>query len=181
MAPRSSSFLLAFAILLADQASKFWILYGFDLPARGRVAITPFMDFVMVWNRGISYGLFQQDSPGGRWALFAFTFLACVVLGIWIWRESSRPTRIGLAFILGGAIGNGIDRAAYGAVADFVLLHTGSFEWYVFNIADAAIVAGVPLLLYGAFSVKTASGKAGDSKTGRSDGEAKPPAMTGEK
>jgi signal peptidase II len=109
------------------------------------------VDFVMVWNRGVSYGMFQQESTLGRLVLLAVTVAAVVFLSVWMKRESSRFTSFGLGLILGGAIGNGIDRAVYGAVADFVLLHAGGFEWYVFNIADAAIVVGAALLLYGAF------------------------------
>jgi signal peptidase II len=149
---RTSSYTVALASLVSDQLSKLWVLFVLDLPNRGRMEIAPFMDFVMVWNRGISYGLFQQQTSGGRWALFAITVAATVALIVWIWRESNRITSTGLALIAGGAIGNGIDRAVYGAVADFVLLHIGQFEWYVFNIADAAIVAGILLLLYGACS-----------------------------
>jgi signal peptidase II len=143
--------LTAVAILAADQITKLWVLFGYELPERGRVVVLPFMDLVMVWNRGVSYGLFQQESLFGRLVLLAVTLAAVVFLSIWMSRESSRFTSFGLGLILGGAVGNGIDRAVYGAVADFVLLHAGGFEWYVFNIADAAIVVGAALLLYGAF------------------------------
>ena len=151
---RLRSAFLALAILFADQITKLWVLFGVDLPARGRVPVMPFMDAVMVWNRGISYGLFQQETLMGRWLLFALTLIACLFLALWLWRETQRVTSLALALILGGALGNGIDRAAYGAVVDFILLHAAGYEWYVFNIADATIVAGVALLLYGAFSAK---------------------------
>jgi signal peptidase II len=137
---------------LADQASKLWLLFVFDLPARGIVRVTPFFDLVLIWNKGISYGLFQQDGPLGQWALLALTCIAMALLWMWLARASSRLTAVSIGLIVGGAIGNGIDRMAYGAVADFVLLHltTASFslKWYVFNLADAAIVAGVAGLLY---------------------------------
>ncbi|MGQ4275249.1 signal peptidase II [Terrihabitans sp. B22-R8] len=142
--------LVALATLVADQALKLWVLFVYELAGRGRVPIMPFMDFVMVWNRGISYGLFQQDTLIGRLVLLAVSVIASIFLIFWLRKESSRFTALALGLILGGAVGNAIDRAAYGAVADFVLLHAGSFEWYVFNIADAAIVVGVALLLYGA-------------------------------
>ena len=137
---------------VADQALKLWLLFVFDLPARGAVRLTPFLDLVLIWNKGISYGLFQQDGPVGQWALLALKIVAVALLWIWLSRSNSRLTALSLGLIIGGAIGNGIDRIAYGAVADFVLLHltTGSFsfKWYVFNLADAAIVAGVAGLLY---------------------------------
>jgi signal peptidase II len=141
---------VALTVLILDQITKMWILFVFDLPERGRVAILPFIDFVMVWNRGISYGLLQQEGLFGWLVLLAVTIAAVVFLGIWLRRERSRLSAFAIGLILGGAIGNAIDRVAYGAVADFVLFHVGSFQWYVFNIADAAIVVGVVLLLYGA-------------------------------
>jgi signal peptidase II len=134
----------------ADQALKFWILSIYDLPARGRVEVLPFFDLVMVWNRGISYGLFQQDTALGRAVLLAISAIACVLLVYWLRQKMGRLQAFALGLILGGAAGNAVDRVRYGAVADFVLLHAQGFEWYVFNIADAAIVVGVALLLYGA-------------------------------
>jgi signal peptidase II len=141
---------------LLDQALKLWLLFAFDLQSRGIVRLTPFLDLVLVWNRGISYGLFQQDGPLGRWVLLALTAGAVVLLWIWLVRSTSRLMVVSLALIIGGAVGNAIDRVAYGAVADFVLLHlttaSFSFKWYVFNLADAAIVAGVAGLLYDSFA-----------------------------
>jgi signal peptidase II len=137
---------------LLDQAIKLWLLFVFDLPSRGVVRLTPFLDLVLVWNKGISYGLFQQTGPFGQWLLLALTVLAVTLLWVWLARSTSRVMVVSLALIIGGAVGNAIDRVAYGAVADFVLLHlttaSFSFQWYVFNLADAAIVAGVAGLLY---------------------------------
>ena len=134
--------------LLADQASKLWLLHGYGLGERGGVALTPFLDIVLVWNRGISYGLLQQDGNLGRWALAGFTVLASMAIWAWSVKAENRLQALGLALILGGAIGNGIDRLVYGAVVDFVYFHLGTFSWYVFNLADAWIVAGVATLLY---------------------------------
>lgn len=134
--------------LLLDQASKLWLLHGFKLAERGSVALTPFLDFVLVWNRGISYGLLQQDGDLGRWLLAGFTLVASAAIWVWSARTEGRLQALGLALILGGALGNGIDRFAYGAVVDFVHFHAGDFSWYVFNLADAWIVAGVAALLY---------------------------------
>jgi signal peptidase II len=137
---------------LLDQALKLWLLFVFDLAGRGTVRLAPFLDLVLIWNRGISYGLFQQESQLGRWMLLALTAVAVVLLWIWLVRSGSRLLALSLGLIIGGAVGNAIDRLAYGAVADFVLLHlttaTFSIKWYVFNLADAAIVAGVAGLLY---------------------------------
>jgi signal peptidase II len=116
------------------------------------VAVTPFLDLVLVWNKGISYGLFQQDGPIGQWVLLSLKIVAVALLWGWLARSGLRLTAVSLGLIIGGALGNAIDRLAYGAVADFVLLHlttaTWSFNWYVFNLADVAIVAGVAGLLY---------------------------------
>jgi signal peptidase II len=135
-----------------DQALKLWLLFVFDLRHHGVVSLTSFMDLVLTWNSGISYGLFQQDSANGKAALLALTVLLILLLFVWLARAGSRLTALSLGLIIGGAVGNGIDRLAYGAVADFVLLHltttTFSLKWYVFNLADAAIVAGVAGLLY---------------------------------
>lgn len=133
----------------ADQALKLWILNVYDLAARGRVAILPFFDLILVWNRGISYGLFQQEGMFGRLMLLGISLLACALIIFWLRKPSPRLQSLALGLVLGGAAGNAVDRAAYGAVADFVLLYAGDFEWYVFNIADAAIVVGVLLILYG--------------------------------
>jgi signal peptidase II len=145
---------LAAALMTAacDQAIKLWLVFVFDLEARGLVRLTPFLDLVLIWNRGISYGLFQQDGPFGQWVLLALKAVAVALLWIWLSRSDSRLTALSLGLIIGGAIGNAIDRLVYGAVADFVLLHlttaSFSFKWYVFNLADTAIVAGVAGLLY---------------------------------
>ena len=135
-----------------DQALKLWLVFVFGLEGRGLVRLTPFLDLVLIWNRGISYGLFQQDGPFGQWALLALKTVAVALLWLWMARAGSRLTAISLGLIIGGAVGNAIDRIAYGAVADFVLFHVTtasfSFKWYVFNLADTAIVAGVVGLLY---------------------------------
>jgi signal peptidase II len=143
---------VALAAAAIDQALKLWLLFVVDLGRRGVITLTPFLDFVLTWNTGISYGLFQQEGPLGQWGLLALKAIAVVLLWIWLSRATLRLTALSLGLIIGGAIGNAIDRFAYGAVADFVLFHvstTGfSFKWYVFNLADVAIVAGVIGLLY---------------------------------
>lgn len=138
-------------VFILDQASKLWLLFGVGLAENGPFAVAPFMDIVLAWNRGISYGLFQQDGAFGRWFLVALSFVAAIWLWRWMWHAGRRLTIISLALIIGGALGNGVDRAVYGAVVDFVHLHYGDFSWYIFNVADAAIVVGVAGLLYESF------------------------------
>jgi signal peptidase II len=137
--------------LLLDQASKFWVFYGLDIAVNQPIAVTSFFDLVLVWNRGISYGLFQQSSEFGRWALTLFKLAAAVGLSIWAWRANEKILSLGLGLIAGGAVGNAIDRIYFGAVLDFAHFFWGSFSWYVFNIADAAIVVGVAVLMYDSF------------------------------
>jgi len=120
------------------------------LSQREPIRLAPFLDLIVVWNRGISYGLFQQDSEFGRWALVAVSVVAGIGLSLWIRRAPNPLVAAALGLIVGGALGNAVDRVAYGAVFDFIHFHVGSFSWYVFNIADAAIVAGVVGLLYDA-------------------------------
>jgi signal peptidase II len=142
----------AVAAAAVDQAVKLWLLYGFGLTGRGRVPLTSFLDLVLAWNTGISYGLFQQADPLWQWVLLGLKVTAVALLLIWLSRTHSRLVGVGLGLIAGGAVGNAIDRAVHGAVMDFVLFHvttaTWTFDWYVFNIADAAIVAGVIGLVY---------------------------------
>jgi len=135
-----------------DQASKLYLLKVFDLAANGPVQLGPFFDFVLTRNPGISYGLFQTQSALGQWVLVSVKAVAVVLLWLWLTRAHNRLAALALGLIIGGAIGNGIDRLAYGWVADFVFFHvstaTWRFDWYVFNLADVAIVAGVIGLLY---------------------------------
>ncbi len=146
---------------LVDQALKLWLLFVIDLSTRGAIRLTPFLDIVLVWNTGISYGWFQQTGPAGQWALLAVKAIAVALLWIWLARAGSRLTAVALGLIIGGAIGNAIDRLAYGAVVDFVLFHittaSWTFRWYVFNLADAAIVAGVAGLLYDSLLIRDAA------------------------
>lgn len=132
--------LLTFAL---DQASKLWLYFGTDLVLTQPWRFGPYLDFVVVWNRGVSYGMFQQEGGLGRWLLVALSLVAAAGLGVWMHRAGSRLLGLALGLIAGGALGNAVDRAAYGAVFDFVHLHAGQWSWYVFNVADAAIVAGV--------------------------------------
>lgn len=143
---------VAAVTIVLDQAAKLWLLFDFDLETRAPVRLAPFLDLVAVWNTGISYGLFPQNSASGQWFLLAVKAAAVALLAAWLSRAGTRLTALALGLIIGGAIGNAVDRLAFGAVFDFVLLHltteTFNFRWYVFNLADVAIVAGVIGLLY---------------------------------
>jgi signal peptidase II len=137
---------------LLDQVSKLYLLHVYDLAANGPIRLGPFFDFILTRNTGISYGLFQTTSELGAWVLLAVKIVAIVLLWLWLARAHDRLTALSLGLIIGGAVGNAIDRLAYGWVADFVYFHitaaTWRFSWYVFNLADVAIVAGVIGLLY---------------------------------
>jgi signal peptidase II len=156
-APRRGPY-AAFGLMIAgvacalDQASKLWLIRIYELGRKGPVEILPFLDLVLTYNTGISYGWFKQDGMLGQWLLLGIKAAAVVLLLWWLARAQSRVLALGLGLIIGGALGNAIDRLAYGAVADFVLLHITteqwSFNWYVFNLADTAIVAGVVAILY---------------------------------
>jgi len=139
----------ALATLAVDQAHKWWMLAVYRIQDRGRVALTPFFDLVYVQNKGVSYGLLPLDSRHGQWLLAAFAVLAVLAMGVWLARGiSSRLVALSVGLIMGGAAGNAIDRVMLEGVADFFSFHAFGFYWYVFNIADAAIVAGVCGLLY---------------------------------
>ncbi|WP_027534205.1 signal peptidase II [Bradyrhizobium sp. WSM3983] len=155
MSPLRAGILAAMVTLVADQASKLWLLNGFDLARRGVVKVMPFFDLVLAWNIGISFGWLQNDGQAAQLALMAVKIVAVIALAIWMARSQTRLATVALGLIIGGAIGNGIDRLAYGAVVDFALFHIeiggNTYNWYVFNLADVAIVAGVAALLYDSF------------------------------
>jgi signal peptidase II len=153
--PLRLGIIAAIVTLALDQASKLWLLYGLHIGHRGTVKVTPFFDLVLAWNIGISFGWFQNDNQFAQIALMAVKALAVIALAIWMARSRTLLPTIALGLIIGGAIGNAIDRFAYGAVVDFALFHLQiggkPFNWYVFNLADVAIVAGVIALLYDSF------------------------------
>lgn len=142
--------LLAVAILAADQLTKSLVLNFLNWQVGRPYTVTPFLDLVITLNRGISYGLFPQDSEAGRWFLIFIKIAVAAVFLFWMATTANRMAAAGLALLVGGALGNAIDRVLYGAVIDFVSLHAYGWYWYVFNLADTAIVAGVVTLLYDA-------------------------------
>ncbi|MGV7217881.1 signal peptidase II [Bradyrhizobium sp. UFLA05-112] len=155
MTPLRAGILSAVISLVLDQASKLWLLDVFDLDRRGGLRLTSFFDLMPAWNKGISYGWLQTEAAAGQIALMAVKAVAVVLLAVWMTRAQTRLATVALGLIIGGAIGNAIDRLAYGAVFDFALFHIeiagNTYNWYVFNLADVAIVAGVAALLYDSF------------------------------
>jgi signal peptidase II len=143
----------AVVALALDQASKLWLLFVFDIARRGAVKVTPFFDLVLTWNTGISYGWFQTESAAGQAILLAVKAVAVIVLAVWMARSRTLLATVALGLIIGGAIGNAIDRFAWrgGRFRPFHV-QIGKTLWYVFNLADVAIVAGVAGLLYDSFT-----------------------------
>ncbi len=155
--------LIAAIVLIADQASKNWVLYGLgfiECPACRPVEVTSFFSLTMVWNEGISYGLFPASSDNERYLLIGFSLVMSVILTWWLARAETRWLALGLGLVVGGAVGNVIDRGLYGAVVDFFHFHAFGYSWYVFNVADAAIVLGVVAILIDAVFMGRASGGA---------------------
>jgi signal peptidase II len=136
---------LAALVFAVDQAHKYWMLNVYDINARAPVPVTSFFDLVMVWNKGVSYGLFTTHTQ--EW-LIALSLVITAVLWVWACGSGRAFSAAAIALVIGGALANAFDRAIRGAVADFFHFYYQSFSWYVFNLADVAIVAGVVLLLY---------------------------------
>ena len=141
---------LALSIIVLDQLTKHWILFVYDLPARISEQVAGPFFLTMVWNQGVSFGLLRADDDLGRWLLVAFSVLVAIALAVWARRADRTMMALALGLVIGGAIGNAIDRARFGAVADFLDFSRLYFPW-VFNIADAAISVGVVLLLIDGF------------------------------
>ncbi len=138
--------------LLLDQSTKILLLYalGFRDDPVAHLEILPFFNLMMAWNPGISYGLFPAHGRGGTALLAVLSILAVIGLGWWLWNARRLALAIGLGLVIGGALGNLIDRLVYGKVADFFHFHAGHYNWYVFNVADCTITVGIAALLYDA-------------------------------
>jgi signal peptidase II len=149
--PREIGLIAAALALAADQGSKLFLLYagGFIHMQPGQsVPVLPFFNLVMVWNPGISYGLFPASGPLGTGLLVAVSLAAVAGLGWWLWGSTSRALTAGFGLVIGGALGNLIDRLLYGKVADFFHFYGFGYDWYVFNIADLAITLGAVAIIY---------------------------------
>jgi signal peptidase II len=157
-----AAYIVAVVIVAADQASKAWILGPFDLPAKGMVEVLPVLRLTMVWNRGVSFGLLGGHGDLGRWALVAFETIVALGLAIWARRNERPILALSLGLVMGGALGNVIDRARFGAVADFIDVTALHFPW-VFNLADSAINIGVALLLWDALTTAKPAATSGQA------------------
>ena len=147
---RSIAFVIAFLVFVFDQATKWVVTYPLNLKEQPdqAIRITSFFNLQWVENKGVSLGLLSAGSEVGRWLLVAMTLAIAIFVAVWLWREKRRDDSTALALILGGAIGNILDRARFGYVVDFADLHFGEWRpFLVFNVGDAAITIGVLLLL----------------------------------
>ena len=146
---------LALLIFVVDQISKWFVIGPLNLEAVQNIELLPFFDFTWVENRGISLGIAQAQNDTHRWILVAVTAAIAVGVAWWIRKEEARGDQLALAMVLGGALGNIVDRTRYGFVVDFLDLHFGTFRpFYVFNVGDAAISIGVVILLLRAFLIR---------------------------
>ena len=149
--PREVGLVAAALALVADQGTKLFLLYGAgfaNMKAGAAVPVLPFFNLMMVWNRGISYGLFPANGMVGTAVLVAISIAVVALLIWWLWRSTSQWLTAGFGLIVGGALGNVIDRVVYGRVADFFHFYGFGYDWYIFNLADVAITLGAIAILY---------------------------------
>lgn len=137
---------VAAAVLLLDQASKWWVLLAVMDPPRV-IEVTPFFNLVLAWNRGISFSLFHMEGAAGPWILAAVALAIVVGLAWWLHRTHRPWPAVGAGLVMGGAVGNVVDRLVHGAVVDFLDFHLAGWHWPAFNLADSAITVGVFLLV----------------------------------
>ena len=155
--PVRAGVLAAVITLIADQASKLWLLHILDIAHHAPVTVTPFFDLVLAMNPGISFGWFQSETPAAQILLMVIKAAAVIALAIWMARSRTWLATVSLGLIIGGAIGNVIDRQVHGHVVDFIQWYVGSYTWPSFNIADSAIVVGaIGIALFGLFDGKSA-------------------------
>lgn len=148
--------LLAAVVVVLDQLGKLWVVEGLMRPpgventpfhTPHAIEVAPFLDLVMAWNRGVSFGMFNNEGPYNALVLIVLALAIVAVLVVWMYRTRERLLVISLGLIIGGALGNVIDRIRFGAVADFIDVHIAGYHWPAFNLADSAITIGALLLL----------------------------------
>lgn len=137
---------IALAALVSDQVSKAWLL-NLMAARSGEIELGCCLNLVMVWNYGVSFGALNEFGPDGAWGLVAVTMVIVVVLMVWLLRMRGRFPAAALGLVIGGALGNALDRLRFGAVADFFDFHLGEMHWPAFNVADIAIVIGAAVLV----------------------------------
>jgi len=161
--PHLAGLLVALVVLIVDQWTKFVIVY--DVMARPHVIeVTSFFNIVMAWNRGVSFGMFGWDSTVKIYVLAGLAFVAAIGLLVWMLREGRIRFALPCGAIIGGALGNGIDRLHWGAVADFLDFHAAGYHWPAFNVADIGITTGATLLILDSLFSKPDSSKTDDSE-----------------
>ena len=166
---RAFGLTIAAIVLILDQAVKYAMIVPLALKEKGQINLLPFFDFTWAENRGVSMGMLQADTDTGRWLLVAMTGALALGVLVWLWREKARGDVLGFALVLGGALGNIIDRVRFGYVVDFLDLHFGTFRpFFIFNVADAAITIGVLILLARALLIGDKADD-GDGETEKSD------------
>jgi len=146
---------VAIVVIILDQMTKWWILTSVMTPPQ-RIPVTGIFDLVLVYNRGVSFGLLGGAPSWATAALIAFALLLSMALCIWMWRADSLLLGTALGFVVGGALGNVIDRFLHGAVVDFLDFHAAGYHWPAFNVADSAITIGVVILIIDSLKSKPA-------------------------
>ncbi len=141
--------IVASAVIILDQATKWWVVTIFMNPPRV-VDVWPFFSVVMVWNRGVTFGFLDETPFWGQWAFVGLALAIVAVLLLWLRRVETKWRAAAIGLIIGGALGNVIDRVNYGAVADFLDFHVTGYHWPAFNIADSAITLGVAIMFFDA-------------------------------
>ncbi len=144
---------LAAAVLVADQITKWWIVFTVMQPPR-IIPVTPFFNLVMGWNPGVSFGMLDWDFQATTWILSLVALAITAVLGVWLYRADRLRVAFGIGLVIGGAVGNVIDRVRWGAVVDFLDLHWAGYHWPAFNVADSAITVGALVLILDSLFVR---------------------------
>ena len=144
--PLKQGLLLAIVVIILDQITKWVALSGLNL-GENPITVTSFFNLVLVWNRGVSFGMFNNAGAYGPMILSGIAIAVVLGLVYWLRQAENRLTVIALGLVIGGALGNVIDRFRFGAVVDFLDLHIAGYHWPAFNVADAAICVGAVLLL----------------------------------
>lgn len=152
--------IIALNVIAVDQATKACILYDLMNPPT-TIKVLPFLDIVLTWNKGVGFGLLQADTIIGKAGLIGLALAISIALGVWLYRTTDKLLLIGLSLIIGGAIGNIIDRLRFGAVVDFIYVHVYilGYHFPAFNMADSAITVGVCLLLLESYVRKKSESK----------------------
>ena len=139
---------IVLCIFILDQASKYWVLHGLNLAVRGDIPIFTGLDFTLIWNTGITFGLLQNFGSHIPSIIEIIEVIICIFLGIWLIKTKEIIFTSASSLMIGGALGNIVTRIIYGAQIDFIRLHVFGWSWYVFNIADSAIVCGAVIIIF---------------------------------